>query len=212
MIYYLVLGIIITALLYHYYAIYQQKKLVKYILKPGTMGLIISLAVLGSSLETSFSKWVVIALLFSVAGDIFLMLSDRWFMHGLISFFIAHLVYIAGLLEGFSLEFSLFYGGGSGLIVGLVAVTFFFMLVSSVRQQGGTKLVIAVAFYIIVISLMVWFAMLTKSPLLIIAASLFLISDAILAYDKFKKSFTSAEHLVMATYYSAQFLFAFSLL
>src|SRR5690625_6872640 len=69
------------------------------------MALIIVLALYGSKLDTTFSKWVVVALLFSVVGDVFLMLEDKWFVHGLASFLMAHLFYICGFLTYFTLDF-----------------------------------------------------------------------------------------------------------
>lgn len=48
---------------------------------------------------------------------------------------------------------------------------------------------------------MVWLAVLTNITILILAALLFFISDAILALDRFKQPFKWAEHLVMSTYF-----------
>ncbi|MCD6285147.1 MAG: hypothetical protein J7M39_04450, partial [Anaerolineae bacterium] len=41
--------------------------------------------------------WFVVALVFSLAGDIFLMLPDeKWFVPGLLAFLVGHLCYIVG--------------------------------------------------------------------------------------------------------------------
>ena len=201
--------IILSALFYLIFAVHFQHQLTKYIFKPGTMCLIILLAIYGSSLDTIFSKWVVIGLLFSVVGDVFLMLRDKWFVHGLISFFIAHIFYIVGLYGLF--EFSWSNALVSGIILLVMAISFFAYLAPAVLEEGGINLSIAVASYIIMISVMVWFAILTGSILLIIAALLFYISDAVLAIDKFRQSFKIAEYMIMTTYFSAQLLFSLSI-
>ncbi len=45
-----------------------------------------------------------------------------------------------------------------------------------------------------------------------IGAILFMISDAVLALNKFKKSFFSAELIILTTYYTAQWLLAVSII
>jgi len=174
------------------------------------MVLIIALAGYGSQLDSTFSKWVVIALLFSVVGDIFLMLEDKWFVHGLASFLVAHLFYIGGFMTYFALDLTA--GLFSAIILSIISIVFYFIILSNVKEQGGIPMCIAVAVYILVIAGMVWISILSGVKILIIAAILFLISDAVLAYDKFKQAFLLSEHMVMFTYFFAQFLFAISLL
>lgn len=89
--------------LYHLIALHFDSKRTKYILKPGTMVLIIALAIYGSSLETTFAKWVVVALCFSLVGDVFLMLEERWFIPGLISFLLH--MYFTSLRFGIVLSY-----------------------------------------------------------------------------------------------------------
>jgi hypothetical protein len=52
--------IVITVILYLVLAIYFNKILFKYILKPGTMVLIIWLAIYSSALDTVFSRWIIL--------------------------------------------------------------------------------------------------------------------------------------------------------
>src|SRR5699024_200460 len=84
---------------------------------------------------------------------------------------------------------------------------FFMVLVLFVHKQGGTRLTVAVFSYILVITWMVLTSVITEDRLLMIAALLFYVSDAVLSYDRFKKTFSSAEYIVMATYFPAQLLF-----
>ena len=197
--------------LYHVKALHYASKLTKYILKPGTMILIIALAIYGSGLETTFAKWVVVALFFSVIGDVFLMLNNRWFVHGLISFFIAHVFYIIAFWNSFALDMTSQTSIFVAVSLFIFSIWFFVLLLRFVTEDGGVKLAFAVAVYIFVISVMMWSASLTGSGILVVASILFVISDAVLAYDKFRHPFRVAEHIVMITYFTAQLLFAISI-
>lgn len=174
------------------------------------MVLIITFALYGSKLDSTFSKWVIIALLFSVVGDVFLMLDDKWFVHGLASFLIAHLLYIGGFITYFTIDFTT--GLTPAVILCIIAIIFYLIILPEVKEQAGVPMSFAVAIYILVIAGMVWLSILSGVKILIIAAVLFLISDAVLAYDKFKHAFPMSELMVMFTYFSAQFLFAISIL
>lgn len=73
--------------------------------------------------------------------------------------------------------------------------------------------------YIIIIVIMSWMAMerLNYIPtvgtiLAVMGAVLFMISDAVLALNKFRKPFISAELIILATYFTAQWLLAVSVI
>lgn len=202
--------IILSAILYLIFALYFDNKLYKFIWKPGTMILIILLAITESGLSTVFSYWVFVALLFSVMGDVFLMLTKKWFIYGLGSFLIAHILYIIGFLVVFSFTFTasvLF----QIILLTIIAVIFYYYLFQNVRKEGGKRLLFAVACYIFVITTMLTLAIMTGIAILIIAALLFFVSDSILAVNRFKVKFQLADYLVMSTYFTAQLLFAISL-
>ncbi|WP_026908671.1 lysoplasmalogenase [Paucisalibacillus globulus] len=206
----IIIGIIVmSAILYLIFAIYYDRRIYKYIWKPGTMILIILLTIIESGLSTNFSNWVLFALLFSLLGDIFLMLREKWFIHGLVSFFIAHVLYIIGLLLMFRFTFTL-TNIVLILFLVLISVTFYFFLFQHVRKVGGIILLVAVAFYIAIITIMVGLASMTGIAILIVASLLFFISDAVLAINKFRVTFRLADYIVMSTYFTAQLLFAIS--
>src|SRR5699024_9107452 len=96
--------IIVSMFLYHLIALHFDSKRTKYILKPGTMILIIALAIYGSCLGKIFAKWVFVAICFFLVEDVLLMLEERWFIHGLISFFIAYVFYIIAFWNSFILH------------------------------------------------------------------------------------------------------------
>ncbi|WP_374712572.1 lysoplasmalogenase [Symbiobacterium terraclitae] len=76
-------------------AIWRGNRPLRYLFKPGTMVLIIALAATALP-DAGVSGGLVLAgLLFSLAGDIFLVLPKGRFLAGLVSFFAAHVLYIA---------------------------------------------------------------------------------------------------------------------
>ncbi|TYS67627.1 lysoplasmalogenase [Sutcliffiella horikoshii] len=190
-------------------AVEKQDKSWVYILKPGTMVIIILIAILGLGESSStYGWWILAGLLFSILGDIFLMLPKDRFVYGLGSFLVGHVCYVVG--------FSYFPGGGavnlwiSGALF-LVAILYLLKLSKGVVNSGGIVLFLAVTAYVAIITSMVWAAFYSQQPLIIAGAILFFFSDAILAWDRFIGKLTYRNYLVMIPYYLAQYLFAISL-
>jgi uncharacterized membrane protein YhhN len=147
-------------------------------------------------------------LIFSLIGDIFLMFQgELYFIFGLASFLIAHVFYI-----------SVFYqtkkynnGPKSMLTLGSIAVTYFFYLHEAIYNDGGAVMLFAVLVYIAVIATMVYYAYLNDNAMLSLGVTLFFISDATIAFDKFivnAPGESQWEYVVMVTYYIAQYLIA----
>jgi uncharacterized membrane protein YhhN len=146
-----------------------------------------------------------IGLLFSAGGDIALALKDmaNHFVLGLGSFLIAQVFYTISFIlrprESVSKR--------KKTIVGVIAfgsIMAFYILPSS----GG--FLIPVTAYLIVISTMACFAGLQKSEffLLLVGAVLFMVSDGIIAVNKFVTPVPEAGLLIMGTYYLAQWFLA----
>ena len=81
-------------------AVWQGWRRVGYIAKPLTIILLFTWLVIQTRLQGS-ALWFGIGLLFSLAGDVFLMFSPRFFMAGLASFSLVHLAYLTGFLTPF---------------------------------------------------------------------------------------------------------------
>src|SRR6056297_34056 len=90
----LVVAVVISASL-HIRAEYFGPRHQVYMFKPLTMVGILVVAVLGQAASPLYKHIVIGGLLFSLAGDVFLMLPSDRFMEGLVSFLLAHLFYIA---------------------------------------------------------------------------------------------------------------------
>lgn len=206
MLFFLLIGVVVSGISY-LIAIARHAQTWKYILKPGTMVFIIAIGAMKANEAGLYGWLILLGLLFSVAGDIFLMLPGDRFVSGLIAFFCAHLIYVIAfpgewVLSGVSIWIALLL---------MVAVIMYFMLVRrEVRQEGGVGLQVAVLLYIGIISWMVFKAYLSGEWILLAGALFFYLSDAILGWNRFKKQYVWGEYAVMITYYTAQTLFALS--
>jgi uncharacterized membrane protein YhhN len=139
--------------------------------------------------------WFSIGIIFSLAGDIFLMLPKEQFYAGLISFLIAHICY----LIGFNTLHPPFYPADLVLVL-LVAVTglqLYLRLAARVKTYGEFKLTIAVLIYSVTICLMLLSALFTlvrqdwqavPSLLVSVGALCFFFSDILLAWNRFISS------------------------
>lgn len=191
------------------YAIARKKQTWRYGFKPGTMVWVILLA--ATSPETDIYSWLIVAgLICSLAGDIFLVLPSDRFIQGLTSFFTAHLFYIGAFLmvvTKWNPSSMIVFGLLLTIITGLYA----YQVLPRSKKQGGSTLQTAVFSYILVIAIMVWLACMTYNPWIITGAVLFFISDAILGWDRFVHKLSWGNMAVMITYFSAQYLMAFSI-
>ena len=192
---------------------YQPKRTLVYIFKPLTTLLIIWMAVSGPIDPIPgynwLYKWLIVAgLVFCLGGDVFLMLPASYFIAGLISFLIGHLLYIAAFVSdgGFHLA--------PGWLIPLAAYGF---VMYRLLAPGLGRLKVPVIVYILAILVMAWQALERWSALgtngaLLAAAGalLFVISDSVLAYDRFRNKFKAARIMVLATYWAAQWLIAYS--
>ena len=191
-------------------AAYRGWRLAHYLFKPLTI-VLVTLVALQPNHPTSpaYRHTIIAGLLFSLAGDVFLMLPrDRFFIHGLISFLIAHLCYIAAFARESGLALSL---------PGVIPFLIYGGLMMRVLWPHLGKMRVPVIFYMLAILVMGWAAMSrllwTEQPgslNAMLGALLFIASDSMLALDKFRGGFRGATLLIFATYAAAQWLIALS--
>jgi uncharacterized membrane protein YhhN len=187
----------------------RGRKRVHYVTKPLTTVLIIAVAVLAAAPVPPVYKTLILAgLAFSLIGDAALMFPEKLFSAGLVAFLIAQVLYIFAFKTpaGQTVSFLTF------LPFILYGLLMFFLLAPGL---GPMKLPVLV--YIGAITIMAGFAASryvhlggTRPLLAFIGAILFLISDSVLAYDRFAKKFPLARILVLGTYFPAQLLIALS--
>jgi uncharacterized membrane protein YhhN len=153
-----------------------------------------------------YKSWglLLAALLASLAGDVFLML-EGLFIPGLVSFLLAHLAYIALLRRGVR------WFAHRGALLATVAIG---AAMYAWLWRGGlpADLRIPVAVYVLVIALMAAQALGRAAELqtqasrtVALGACIFMLSDSVLAVDRFVQPVPLALLWVLATYYAAQF-------
>ena len=190
-------------------AAYRGNRRGVFLFKPLTTVLIIA-AVLWISPpgESRYPMWILLGLLCSLAGDVFLMLPRDRFVAGLASFLLAHVAYVVAFTSGVPL------GTAPGILVpaalpGGVVLALLWSRLGALRGP--------VAIYVVVITLMAWQATARvwtlhtgAAALAACGAACFVASDALLALNRFRTPFRSAQALVMGTYVVAQWLIALS--
>ncbi len=125
----------------------------------------------------------------SALGDFFLDLrGEKWFLPGLISFFIAHVAFAVYLLPH-AVPLSMYTGFEWGKSAALIAATLGFYIWLKPALPSDMK--IPVAAYSVVITIMGIAALTTTLPSLLvpIGAVLFIASDVVLSVERFKFKF-----------------------
>ena len=137
--------------------------------------------------------WFGLAILFSLAGDVFLLFpQERFFLAGLVAFLCAHAAYVIG----FNTPLPTISGWGLilAVIIGINGVRVMRRILARLAAQRQTQLRISIIVYGMVISIMLLSALLKLTDLswkpvaallVGLGAFLFYLSDIILAWMKF---------------------------
>lgn len=190
-------------------AVGLRRRRMEWVCKPAVMVFLAAAAVLLRPESGAQRWWFVAALVFSLAGDVFLMFTPErdWFVFGLGSFLVAHLCFVVGLaLEPGGLS-AVRFVVGAVVLVGVGAVVGGRVLAG----VGRSRLRAPVALYMTAISAMVAMAAASGDWRAIAGAGLFYGSDACIAWNKFVKPFDAAKLVIIVTYHVAQFLLVWSL-
>jgi uncharacterized membrane protein YhhN len=166
------------------------------------------------TIQKTIRNFMLLALLFSLAGDILLMYDDQdpmFFMFGLVVFLKAHIMYIIVFLKHRNksrnlipfIALLIIYGAG-----------LFYLL-----KDGLGAMFLLVVVYMIVILTMATTAFLRKGNvpklnynLVFLGAILFLVSDSLLSLNMFHKTIPFANIMIMLTYGLAQFFIVLGIL
>lgn len=185
-----------------WWAVVADRVTVRYVAKPATLAALIGVAVsVDPTVSSSIRTWMVVGLVLSLAGDVFLMLDEKWFVAGLGSFLLGHIAYVVGLQSAPT--------SVAGTLVGLAVVVLGVGLlgrriVSGVAKGDHRELVGPVVAYLVVISAMVVSVFGTEAPWAIVGATLFYASDATLAWNRFLEERPRGPLAVMVTYHLGQ--------
>ena len=140
------LAIVVFAWL-HLRGAYQGNKLLFYVFKPLTTLSIAALCWYLAPTLNSYVYLILLGLLLSTLGDIFLMLPKDRFIPGLASFLLAHLAYIVAFANTFTLTYS---------IVIIVPLALLSIIVLTILWPYLAAMKLPVAVYLTIIVAMAW--------------------------------------------------------
>ena len=193
------------------FAVYNGNESLRYITKPLLMPLLIGFFIFQTKdFASSLKKWIVLALVFSWAGDVLLMFesaNSNFFIFGLVTFLIAHIFYILfyeNVIRKENLRKNYWW---------FLPVIIYYIALIYILSPNLGDMKFPVRIYGIVISYMLIKALqtgriknLVAATLMITGAVLFITSDSILAINKFYEPFEYAGITIMLTYGIAQLL------
>lgn len=196
-------------------AVHTGSKKLEYLAKPGCMAFLVAAALAIEPVDGAARTALVVALVCSTLGDVFLMLPGRQpgtpgpnlFVAGLASFLVGHVAYVVGfLLEGTE---------PGGLAIGLVPVAIILAtvgrrVVAAVQAGDEPGLTVPVQAYVTVISAMVLCAFGTADARAMVGACLFAGSDSLIAWERFVRQRPWGPVVIIVTYHLAQALLLLS--
>ncbi len=192
-------------------AIYRDHTAVNYFAKPAALLALIAWF-------TSLGGWQLgltlfgLALIFSLAGDILLMLPDRFFIYGLYAFLIAHICYIIGFDPAQPVDTLPTLLIGTGVLL-ISSILFNGLRKAILVRQDQRKMETPLLIYSLALSMMLFSALLTlaqptwtprASGLAAAGGILFFGSDGLLAYNRFVKTLPNAQFYVRIGYHLGQ--------
>ena len=207
----ILLGLTLASAVLDWVSVYKGWKKLEYILKPLTMVLLFIWLIDSTNGLSGIALWFGIGIILSLAGDIFLMLPKEQFIAGLVAFFLAHVAYIIGFnqtlppFSGMSLVWA--------ILLGIIAARLYKEIAAGLVKRGKESLQKPVFAYTAVITIMLLSALLTLSRpdwsssaaiIVSVGAAFFMLSDAILAWNKFVQPIKNGRVMNMAAYHLGQ--------
>jgi uncharacterized membrane protein YhhN len=164
-------------------------------------------------ISAAYRRYILIAMLFCLLGDILLMVPRDWFVPGLISFLLAHGLFIAA----FSTDVRFPARIGPWLLCLAIGACMLALLWPGMAPALHAPVVI----YVGVLATMagqalgraIWLrahgdARATSARYAAAGALMFMLSDSLLAWDRFRFTLPWAALYILATYYAALWLIA----
>lgn len=192
-------------------ALCKQWRKLEYMAKPAVMICLFLWLYLATGLQ-GVAFWFGVGIIFSLAGDVLLMLSlERMFVFGLLAFLLAHIAYLAGFQN--ELRSVSFWSVLLVFIIAVNALRLMRRIISAMRANGQDRLINPVIVYSAVISVMLYAAMTTLSnpdwkagaSLLVgLGAFLFYASDLVLAWNKFVSPIQNGRMINIGLYHLGQ--------
>lgn len=178
-----------------------------YVFKPLTTLLIAVMVMRAVSPQPGYRRAVLAGLVLSLLGDVFLMLPGDWFAFGLGGFLLAHLCY----LRAFRLRGDWFRPVWPVPIYGAIAA----VVLACLWPHLPALLKVPVVIYVIALAGMaaqaaaIWRSRpAVTTALAALGGACFVVSDALLAVDRFAAAIPFASVWVLLTYWTAQWCIA----
>ena len=196
-----------------WWALWRGQRVVEKIAKPGAMLALIGVVIASRGLGDPSIMFLLLALVLCLAGDVLLLAEgDGRFLAGLSAFLLGHLAYAVlflhlGLAAGW---------WALAAVVGLLGLLSFGVRI--IRAAFGTEgpagagLGVGVTAYIAVICVMAVLGWWTGHVWIGLGASIFVVSDTILGWNKFVRALPWGPVAVMVTYLAAQALLVIGVL
>jgi alkenylglycerophosphocholine hydrolase len=193
------------------FAVQKNIRKLEFFAKPVVMVLLLIWLYVSTGLQGNM-LWFGLGLVFALVGDVVLLSpSDRMFAVGWSTFLLTHVFYIIGFKEqllsftawSFILIFLLFTNG----------LRLIRRMAGAMQANQQTALIVPVIVYSLTISTMLYAAMSTifdpawktsAAFFVSVGASLFYLSDLILAWNKFVSPINNGRLLIIITYHLAQ--------
>lgn len=187
---------------------YESLIYLHYFTKPAIVITLLCMFLVNSKHYKGYEKNVtILALVFSLLGDVLLMFvsnSENFFIAGLVSFLLAHIMYVLVFLRAKNPEKKGYLF--TGILLVYAIILFYFL------KDNLGDLMIPVIVYMAVILTMAVTAFLRKKAIsevgylfVFIGALFFLASDSLLAINKFHIALPLSNLLIMLTYAVAQY-------
>jgi uncharacterized membrane protein YhhN len=185
-----------------WWAAWHRRPDVERLAKPAAMVGLLAVAWLAGAADTASGRWVLLALVLGLVGDV-LLLEDtaQRFLAGLVAFLLGHLAYVAAFVTAGLDRPAL---GWLGVLVVLAALVVGRRILPGAVSSGGPRLGAAVAAYMVVIGALAVTGWATGLLLVGVGVTLFVVSDTVLAMGRFVQEHRWTFVVVMVTYHVAQ--------
>ena len=183
-----------------WFAVARRLKTLEYVCKPLAAVLFVATAMALDPSDSTGRGWTVVALVLCIAGDVFLMLPRDAFVPGLASFAVAQVLFTVGFVVR---DLSL-----TRLVIGTIVVfagsaVLARRFIAAMRRSGRRELILPVVIYMVVISAMVIGSISAGVVVAVIGAVLFMISDSLIAEERFVRARPWHRLAVIVTYHGA---------
>lgn len=205
-------GLALTLAVIHWITVYKYWYKAELFFKPAVMAvLLIILFIAGPDFKNGLAFFVA-AIFFSMLGDLLLLFPKR-FIFGLVMFLLAHLLYVLAFLFPFILPTPLMLL--LAILIALPAAWFYRRVRAGMREKGWRHLSKPILAYLVILSIMFLSALATlfradwplNAALLVSGgALLFVLSDGLLAWNKFVRPLRTRRVGYMIAYHLGQML------